>query len=768
MRDEVAMYNKAESGRRVTRILVVDADPESLQRYSNILGNGLNPCQEPDSEAPSLPEAGGADAVHSCSVCLCESADDAVRAVAETVEQDQRFAIAFIDVVTMRGADIARSIQAVDPTVSIVLVFDPEQLTVQSLATDVSPLLPVNYWQKPLRPLETQQLVSTLSAKRLAEQHLHKARASVQQLLSAAPVVIYRCSPDRRSGLTYISENVREHFGYDADACLSDASFWIDNIHPEDRPRALELLAPSAQPGTVSAQYRFRTASGGYRWISDQARLLSDDQGAATEIVGCWMDVTERKKAEDRIRYLAYFDDLTGLPNRAFLSELLEHSIAAARRHGRRLAVLFMDVDHFKRINDSLGHDAGDKLLRELAKRLSSCLRSSDAIFRPNPDSEQESLHGAQTISRLGGDEFVIVLNEISGPDDAALTAQRIARALSAPMILAHNEVTITPSIGISIFPEHGSTAEELLKNADSALYKSKDNGRNTVSFFTENLNETTARRFSIESKLRKALDRDEFMLYYQPIVDVRTMGVIGVEALIRWRQPDEGLISPSEFIPIAEDNGLIIPIDRWVYGEATRQLQRWMLQGLPRMKVSVNVSAVQFKANTLIESLSRALDGSGLDPRCLQIELTENLLISDTDASIRVLDDAKALGATICVDDFGTGYSSLSYLKRFPLHALKVPRCFVRDITVDLNDAAIVSATVALAHNVGLRTIGEGIENARQLAVLKMQGCDEAQGYFFAPPMPPSTFVEWHRSWCHARSLDAGRNSATCATMAS
>lgn len=309
-------------------------------------------------------------------------------------------------------------------------------------------------------------------------------------------------------------------------------------------------------------------------------------------------------------------------------------------------------------------------------------------------------------------------------------------------------EVTITPSIGISIFPDHGKTSEELLKNADTALYKSKENGRNTFSFFTENLNQQTARRFSLESKLRKALDKEEFLLYYQPIIDIREHRVLAVEALIRWKQADEGLISPVEFIPIAEDTGLIIPIDQWVYHEACRQLELWISQGLPLMKVSVNVSAVQLRELTLVDSLSKALDSSGLDPTYLQIELTENLLINNTEKSITILNEIKSIGAKICVDDFGTGYSSLSYLKKFPLDSLKVPRCFVRDISTDLNDAAIVSATVALAHNMGLRTVAEGIEEPEQFAILREQGCDEAQGYLFSPPLPPDAFVEWLADW--------------------
>lgn len=750
------MNERHELPMTMPRILIVAGNQQARQASIQLLDTSAGfPSGPPVTEVSE-----GVDDLQAVAwerrydICVCSNNEEACRTVTEAVDEDAPFALAFVDEGTLGQTHVEslpEVLRAIDPAISILVAFDPIRWAASGRGTRTSFPADVTYWPKPMDPLATQQMIRALVKKWLAEHHLRIMQDRVRQILSASPMVVYSLKAEGDPQLTYVSANVRECLGYDPEDFIGDTSFWIDRIHPQDRSQALQILRCATGQDAVSAEYRFRTHDGRYRWLSDQARLVHDSKGWPKDIVGCWTDVTERRDAEDRIRYLAYFDELTGLPNRALLRELLNHCITSAKRHDRRLAVLFLDIDHFKRINDSLGHDAGDELLREMGTRLSTCLRGSDALCRAQPETPPVGTSTAEWVSRLGGDEFVVVLNEIATPEDAAGTARRVARALSAPMTLLSDEVTVTSSIGISLFPDHGDTAGELLKNADAALYKAKDSGRNTVSFFTENLNHRTKRRLSLEARLRKALDHDEFVVFYQPIIDIRDYRVVGVEALIRWQQPDEGLISPAEFIPIAEETGLIVPIDKWVYHEACCQLQQWSSQGLPMIRVSVNVSAVQIHERTLVESIRQALNCSGLDPQRLQIELTETLLITNTDTSINMLNDLKALGTEICIDDFGTGYSSLSYLKKFPLNSLKVPRCFVRDLTTDLNDAAIVSATVALAHNMGLRTVAEGIETVEQLEMLRIQGSDEGQGYYFSKPLPPAALSSWLVDW-HCR----------------
>ncbi|MBK8211329.1 MAG: EAL domain-containing protein [Rhodospirillales bacterium] len=519
--------------------------------------------------------------------------------------------------------------------------------------------------------------------------------------------------------------------------------FWIRQVHKEDRARVLQARSSIEEAKEVVSEYRFRTADGNYRWISDQVRLLCDGKGQPVELVGCMIDITQRRRTEDKVHYLAYCDSLTGLPNRSLMKELLEQALANALRYRRSLAVLFLDVDHFKRINDTLGHDVGDTVLREVAQRLLGCVRASDLVSRKADDAKAVS---DQAVSRLGGDEFVIILTEVSTTEDAAAAAARIAAALNAPVQLAHEEITITASIGISVYPGDGADAESLLKHADAAMYQAKEEGRNKHRFFTRALDERASRRFALESRLRKAVERCDFVLHYQPKIDVRRRCVIGMEALLRWQPLDEGLIPPAEFIPLADDNGLIVPIGEWVLQEACRQLVEWQAAGLPRLCVAVNLSAVQFKQPRLVERISHILAKSGLDPTSLELELTESVLVEDIAASATILNTLKDLGVSISIDDFGTGYSSLAYLKRFPLNALKIDRSFVRDIITDPNDAAIVSATIALAHNLRLRVIAEGVEQRVQVDILRAQGCDEVQGYFFSPPLPAAEFADWLR----------------------
>jgi diguanylate cyclase (GGDEF)-like protein/PAS domain S-box-containing protein len=431
-------------------------------------------------------------------------------------------------------------------------------------------------------------------------------------------------------------------------------------------------------------------------------------------------EIYERMQAEQRIWHIAHHDALTGLPNRALLLDRLGQALMQAARYDSRLAVLFLDLDRFKSINDTLGHHIGDELLKHVADRLRGVVRAID------------------TVSRLGGDEFVIVLQEIAGPDDAVLVAEKIVDALAPSVQIEGHELRATPSIGISIFPDDGADVYALMKNADTAMYHAKEQGRNNFQFFTPRMNTEAERFFNLEHRLRSALENKQLRLNYQPLVDLKTNAVCGMEALLRWHDPDQGLISPGEFIPVAEETGLIVPIGAWVLAEALQQNRRWQEAGHPAMPVSVNLSPRQFRQADLIDTVRTALADTGQPASLLELEITEGTLMHDMDETLAKLEALSAMGVSIAIDDFGTGYSSLAYLKRFPVDKLKVDQSFVRDLTDDKDDAAIVAAIIGLAHSLGLDVLAEGVETDAQLAMLANLGCSKFQGYFFSRPLPP------------------------------
>jgi diguanylate cyclase (GGDEF)-like protein len=421
-------------------------------------------------------------------------------------------------------------------------------------------------------------------------------------------------------------------------------------------------------------------------------------------------------KAE--LDYLAHHDVLTGLPNRLLFRDRLSKAIELARRQNERLAVLFMDLDKFKYINDSLGHGVGDDLLKSVARRLESCMRRSD------------------TVSRQGGDEFILLLSHIAQPEDAAVTAGKILAALAPPHLIDQQELHISASIGISIYPEDGTDAEALTKSADTAMYNAKENGRDNYKFFEQEMNARAIHRQSIEASLRRALACGEFVLHYQPKIDLQSHMIVGVEALIRWQHPKLGLVPPLQFLPIAEDCGLILPIGRWVLREACLQAHAWRQAGLPPIAIAVNTSALEFRDKNFLENTRATLGDTGLEPHYLEFELTESVLMQDgefTNSMLRALTD---LGVKLAIDDFGTGYSSLSYLRRFPIDALKIDRSFVNGVTSSPDDAAIVSAVIGMGKSLKLRVVAEGVETPEQCEFLLAQHCDEGQGYYFSRPV--------------------------------
>jgi diguanylate cyclase (GGDEF)-like protein/PAS domain S-box-containing protein len=446
-------------------------------------------------------------------------------------------------------------------------------------------------------------------------------------------------------------------------------------------------------------------------------------------------NVTERMEAEQRLVQLAHYDSLTELPNRLLFRDRLEHALTLARRNDWRLALIFIDLDRFKVVNDTLGHLAGDRLLQEVSRRLRGALRASD------------------TVGRLGGDEFAVLIPKLAENQEAAVVARKIIEVLGAPYELDGNEVFSSGSLGITVFPSDAEDSENLIRHADTAMYRAKEVGRNNYQFYTTTMNERALEKMQLESDLRRALAHDEFVLHFQPKVSCITGKVFGVEALLRWQHPGRGLVSPGDFIPMLEESGLIIPVGEWVLREACSRVAEWHRERLPQVSVSVNVSGAQLASTGLFEQVKEVLDSTGLEPRFLDLELTESLLMRDADQAIATLDRLKNIGVHISVDDFGTGYSSLSYLKRIPLDWVKVDRSFVQDITADPNDASITRAVITMAHNLQLKVIAEGVETEGQLGLLIANKCDAIQGYYFSRPIPAEEMVALLQS---GRQLDS------------
>lgn len=468
-----------------------------------------------------------------------------------------------------------------------------------------------------------------------------------------------------------------------------------------------------------------------------------DKHGVCTHVQGTIQDITQSAHAQKEIHDLAYYDLVTGLPNRAQMRESLTHTLRVSERTNSKFALLFLDLDHFKQVNDTLGHDAGDDLLQQVSTRLSSVLRDSDLLGRPK-DVENEQDSSEDSVARIGGDEFVVLLGNINHAEDAARVATRIAESISAPYTITDIEVAVTTTIGISVYPADGRDAETLMKHADVAMYHAKENGRNGYQFYSRSIHEKALNRFSIERELKNAIENELLNVVYQPKFDLKTGEVVGVEALARWNHPDKGAISPVDFIPMAEETGLIVPLGQWILNESTRQIQEWVDRRVGNFSVAVNCSPVQFTRGNMISDIDGALKKSGLNPGLLEVELTENLFLHNIENGIQLLSSIKELGVQIAVDDFGTGFSSLSYLKRLPVDKLKIDQTFVQELHTDKGDAAIVLAIVTLAHNLGLSVVAEGVENEQQLKILRQYNCNEAQGFHFCRPLSSVEFEQW------------------------
>lgn len=456
-------------------------------------------------------------------------------------------------------------------------------------------------------------------------------------------------------------------------------------------------------------------------WLS--IATIYGDEGRVVERVAVFSDITKRKKDEEQIRRQANFDALTGLPNRTLFLDRLSRAIATARREGWLIGLLFVDLDRFKAVNDSMGHVYGDRLLEQVAGRLTTCVRESD------------------TVARLGGDEFTIILPDVGRAEDAAMIAEKIIERLATPFTIESNDLFIGASVGITLYPSDAEDAATMLRHSDIAMYRAKEAGRNGYRFFTQEMNTHAVERSRLERDLRRALERGQLELHYQPIVDLDSGEVVSAEALLRWHHPERGDVSPETFIPLAEETGLIGPIGEWVLWTACTHAASWQKPGLPSLAVSVNLSSRQIKLGLSVETVSRVLRETGLDPHLLTFEITESLIMDDAEHSIAWLNALKETGVKISIDDFGTGYSSLSYLKRFPVDTVKIDRSFVRDVTEDPDDAILVGAIIAMTHSLKMKVVGEGGETPEQVAFLRSHGCNMMQGYYYGRPVAPEEF---------------------------
>jgi PAS domain S-box-containing protein len=551
---------------------------------------------------------------------------------------------------------------------------------------------------------------------------------------------------------------------------LADWFVWT-RLLDEDRPRVEALVRDALVRGTqVQFECRLVRPNGQIRTVHIEAEIGRDDGGRAIAMHGVLQDITERKQAEDQIRQLANYDSLTALPNRRFFRDQFAASLERARMQGTQVAVLFIDIDRFKQINDTLGHHVGDQLLREVAKRLHLTVRETDTVARVEDGAPvlPDTLRGiAGSVARLGGDEFTILLADLTDGELVTRVAQRLLETLRAPISCGGQEVFATASIGVAVYPNDGNDVETLVRKADIAMYAVKDNGRNGWLKFDAAMNTATADRWRLETALHRALERQELVLHYQPKIDVSSGRIVGAEALMRWQRDDQ-LVPPAEFITVAEETGLIVPITEWAIGEACRQVLAWQSAGLGDVPVSVNVSSRHLQRASLVAPIQSALAATALSPSLLELELTESVLMRNLDSALTLLQALKDIGVSISIDDFGTGYSSLSYLKRLPIDTLKIDRSFVRDLESSQDNAAIVAAIIAMGRSLRLRVVAEGVESPGQMTRLFEQGCELHQGWLFAKALTPDDFVKLMRAPPppHWRATSSGAESESDAAM--
>ena len=554
-------------------------------------------------------------------------------------------------------------------------------------------------------------------------QALRDSTERLAQVIDTVPAFI--SAVDRYGACIFVNAHQAALKGVEPATLLGKSALELFGPEHGARSAALDKLICESAATLPSFEEEIAGADGERRHVLTTKAPLRDAAGEIVAVLTTSLDITDRKRAEGHLRHLAHHDTLTDLPNRALLHERVRQQIAQSRRSERRFALHLFDLDRFKSINDVLGHHVGDQLLREVADRLRKTLRETD------------------TVARLGGDEFAILQANVAGLDDTVELARRIREALSVPFRCDGEEISTSASIGIALYPDNGLDVEDLLKNADLAMYRAKADGRDGFRIFAVDMDASARAITVLESDLRRALAREELELHFQPQVSLATGRIIGAEALVRWRRENGELVAPGEFLPCAEETGLIVPLNNWVLREACAQAASWPRFGLPPLRIAVNLSGVQFRKSDVCALVLETLEETGLEPSRLELELTETILLQDTGSVVKQLETLRERGVTFSIDDFGTGYSSLAYVKHFPVDRLKIDKSFIANLKSDANDAAIVRAIVSLGHNLGLEVIAEGVETAAQVAHLRAEGCDEVQGFYFGRPMRVDTLIE-------------------------
>ncbi|MEJ2592228.1 MAG: EAL domain-containing protein [Candidatus Thiodiazotropha sp.] len=569
---------------------------------------------------------------------------------------------------------------------------------------------------------------------KLAQRALHTSEHRFGQILESSLDGFWEW--DIANNQLYLSPRWKAQLGFAEDELVNDFGSFESRLHADDRDGIIQKIqAYLMKPwGNWEEEFRLQHKNGSYRWILSRATPTFDVKDVLVKLTGVHIDITERVEAEGRAKHLAFHDWLTQLPNRVLFNDRVDHAIAGARRTGQRLSILFFDLDRFKHINDSLGHPAGDRVLERVARRLKRAVREGD------------------TLARLGGDEFAVLIENAPHAQDIAVVAEKLLSCFEKPFALNGYEFYLNASIGITVYPRDGESTAELLKNADAAMYKAKNKGRGGFQFYTEELTSNAYQHITLESGLRQALRESQFLLHYQPKVCLRSGRPIGVEALLRWRDDKAGLVSPEDFIPVAEESGLIREIGEWVLSQACRDAMRWREQQLDFGHVAVNLSGVQVQHEAFVDTIKQILQDTGMETSHLELEITENFLMKDVTASARYLQDLRRLGVSIAIDDFGTGYSSLSHLTRLPIDKLKIDRSFVSKVCKSSQDDEISRIIIGLGHTLGMKVVAEGIENRRQLQFLRQEGCDEGQGYFIARPLTNEDFVSFVSSYKETR----------------
>ena len=698
-----------------SRILIVDRDERAATLYRAVLSG---PGRE---------------------LIVCASITGALDAIDAGRSAGQVYTLCFVDVqacAKQQAAQLLCKLRAAAPAARAVMVGARRGERANGPRHGFSALL-----RKPLDATELATLATLLIDNHQAGAECERARAQTQAAQRIGELGYWHWNPRTDEG--FWCAQFARLFGLDGpQAAGSSTAVWC-LVHARDRMRLRAQLARAARENTSDTlDYWVENPRTGTRHLRQESSVYLDTSGTARWVVSAVQDITERDGVEDTIRKLAYFDPLTELPNRSFLNEHLRNVLVHARRHARTAAILHVDLDSFKRINDTLGHVAGDRLLCEAAQRIQSCVRDSDCVTRELGVGVWTPGASPDTVARFGADEFIVVLSEVASPGDPERVARRIISKLGEAVDIDGRDVTVGASIGIAVFPADADDEDALLRNAAIAMDSAKRRGRNTLQCFNRSLLVPGVDRLSMEARLRQALESGGLALHYQPKVDAASGQLSGAEALLRWRHPDFGAVSPSKFIPIAEECGLIVPLGEWVIREVCEQIAAWRGEGLAVVPVSINVSAHQLQDPALVPKIQRELELVGLSPPVLEFEITESVLMEETGAGASRLRELRSLGSLVSMDDFGTGYSSLSYLKRLPIDVVKIDRSFVRDILGEADDQAILRAIITMAHQLRLRIVAEGVENREQLELLRAMRCDLIQGYVISAPIPAPEFA--------------------------